>query len=77
MSSLSKEQIDKAVRHGLMVLSGEVAGVSIPYHDDVFILKQFLVGVATGQIALSNPPAKPPEAKPGKLSPPAEPKEDD
>ncbi len=71
--NVTKEQIESAVGHGINILSGEVEGVTIPYSDDVWVLKQLLISLATGKVALTTPPMKPPEAAPGSHPPPCEP----
>lgn len=78
--NLNKQQLDAAVDHGIRLLSGQVEGASVPYSDNVFFLKQLLITLATGQLALvppmrrEKPPVAPPEGEP--KSPAPEPQKD-
>lgn len=64
---MNKEQVTMAIQAG-MVLLGPDSDVQIPakLNDGVFLLKQLLGGIGSGQIALSNveqqpqPPSEPP-----------------
>jgi hypothetical protein len=52
---MGKQEIERAVSHGVALLNGEIPDTTIPYHDNVYILKQFLVAVLQGRITLGTP----------------------
>lgn len=62
---MKKEQIEKALDHGINLLSGNVKEAVIPYDDNVFILKQFLIALATGQLSVAPAVQTGPNAGPG------------
>ncbi len=66
---MNKEAIEKSLDHGIKLLSNQIEGAVIPYDDNVFILKQFLIQLATGQLAIApamqQEPGEPGEPGPG------------
>lgn len=70
---MNKQQIEIAVGAGLELL-GEKSELSIPVklNDGVFLLKQFLLGIANGQLGIAPamqkeddvPPKTPPQSPP-------------